>query len=143
MKDKYQYERSDLGQVRASLRHLFVGQASIIKLLHKGAVQDLKGRLHKISADTSQSRSDSPPYYLVEIACPRARIPLAKAGRLSCVRACRHRYLFARTAAAIWTICLNPSVTILRKRCGNINFCFSHRMFPPIAVVKQFKGVTI
>ena len=70
MKDKYQYERSDLGQVGASLRHLFVGQASIIKLLHKGAVQDLKGRLHKISADTSQSRSDSPPYYLVEIALP-------------------------------------------------------------------------
>jgi ABC-type protease/lipase transport system fused ATPase/permease subunit len=24
MKDKYQYERSDLGHIRASLRHLFV-----------------------------------------------------------------------------------------------------------------------
>ena len=48
-----------------------------------------------------------------------------------------------RAAAALWTICLNPSVAILRKRCGNINFCFSHRMFAPIAVVKQFKGVTI
>ena len=45
-----------------------MGQASIIKLLHKGAVQDIKGQLHKISADTFQSRPDSPPYYMVEIA---------------------------------------------------------------------------
>jgi hypothetical protein len=45
------------------INHLFVGQASIIKLLHtsiikllhKGAVQDIKGQLHKISADTFQS----------------------------------------------------------------------------------------
>ena len=50
------------------INHLFVGQASIIKLLHKGAVQDIKGQLHKISADTFQSRPDSPPYYMVEIA---------------------------------------------------------------------------
>ena len=131
--------RSDLGHIRADLWHLFVGQASIFKLLHKGAAQDLNGRLHKISADTFQSRPDSLPYYVVEIALP----PREKAGRLSCVRACRHRYLFARKATALWAICLNPSIIILRKRCGNINFCFSHRMFPPIAVVKQFKGVTI
>ena len=88
MKDKYQYERSDLGHVRASLRHLFVivGPFSfLVNLLL------LTG-----------------PLYMLE--------PV---------------------------ICLNPSVTILRKRCGNINFCFSHRMFAPIAVVKQFKGVTI
>ena len=56
--------------VPEEINHLFVGQASIIKLLHKGAVQDLKGRLHKISADTFQSRPDSPPYYMVEIALP-------------------------------------------------------------------------
>jgi multidrug efflux pump subunit AcrA (membrane-fusion protein) len=45
-----------------------VGQASIIKLLDKGAADDLEGRLHQISADTFQSRPDSPPYYMVEIA---------------------------------------------------------------------------
>ena len=56
--------------VPEQINHLFVGQASIIKLLHKGAARDLKGRLHKISADTFQSRPDSPPYYLVEIALP-------------------------------------------------------------------------
>ena len=50
------------------INHLFVGQASIIKLLHKGAAQDLHGKLHRISADTFQSRPDSPPYYVVEIA---------------------------------------------------------------------------
>ena len=50
------------------INHLFVGQASIIKLLHKGASQDLQGKLHRISADTFQSRPDSPPYYAVEIA---------------------------------------------------------------------------
>ena len=50
------------------INHLFVGQASIIKLLHKGAAQDLQGRLQKISADTFQSRPDSPPYYVIEIA---------------------------------------------------------------------------
>ena len=50
------------------ISHLFVGQASIIKLLHKGASQDLQGKLHRISADTFQSRPDSPPYYAVEIA---------------------------------------------------------------------------
>ena len=50
------------------INHLFVGQASIIKLLHKGAAQDLQGKLHRISADTFQSRPDSPPYYVVEIA---------------------------------------------------------------------------
>ena len=50
------------------INHLFVGQASIIKLLHKGAAQDLQGKLHRISADTFQSRPDSPPYYAVEIA---------------------------------------------------------------------------
>jgi len=56
--------------VPEQINHLFVGQASIIKILHKGAARDLKGRLHKISADTFQSRPDSPPYYLVEIALP-------------------------------------------------------------------------
>jgi ABC-type multidrug transport system fused ATPase/permease subunit len=56
--------------VPEGINYLFVGQASIIKLLHKGAVQDLKGRLHKIPADTFQSRPDSPPYYMVEIALP-------------------------------------------------------------------------
>jgi HlyD family secretion protein len=50
------------------INHLFVGQSSIIKLLHKGASQDLQGKLHRISADTFQSRPDSPPYYAVEIA---------------------------------------------------------------------------
>jgi multidrug efflux pump subunit AcrA (membrane-fusion protein) len=69
------------------INHLFVGQASIIKLLHKGAVQDIKGQLHKISADTFQSRPDSPPYYLVEIALPprestslKGRAPLLRPG---------------------------------------------------------------
>jgi len=56
--------------VPEGINYLFVGQASIIKLLHKGAVQDLKGRLHKIPAHTFQSRPDSPPYYMVEIALP-------------------------------------------------------------------------
>ncbi|MGB2354777.1 MAG: HlyD family type I secretion periplasmic adaptor subunit [Planktomarina sp.] len=56
--------------VPEEINNLFVGQASIIKLLHKGAARDLKGWLHKISADTFQSRPDSPPYYLVEIALP-------------------------------------------------------------------------
>ena len=51
-----------------TITHVFVGQASIIKLLDKGAADDLEGRLHKISADTFQSRPDSPPYYMVEIA---------------------------------------------------------------------------
>lgn len=96
MKDKYQYERSDLGQVRASLRHLFVGQASIIKLLHKGAVQDLKGRLHKISADTSQSRSDSPPYYLVEIALP-PRANTSRKGGAPLLRPGMPAQVFVRT----------------------------------------------
>lgn len=50
------------------INHLFVGQTSMIKFLHKGAAQDLQGRLQKISADTFQSRPDSPPYYVVEIA---------------------------------------------------------------------------
>ena len=54
--------------VPEEINHLFVGQASIIKLLHKGAAQDLQGKLHRISADTFQSRPDSPPYYVVEIA---------------------------------------------------------------------------
>ena len=40
----------------------------MIKFLHKGAAQDLQGRLQKISADTFQSRPDSPPFYVVEIA---------------------------------------------------------------------------
>ena len=40
----------------------------MIKFLHKGAAQDLQGRLQKISADTFQSRPDSPPLYVVEIA---------------------------------------------------------------------------
>ena len=50
------------------INHLFVGQTSMIKFLHKGAAQDLQGRLQKISADTFQSRPDSPPFYVVEIA---------------------------------------------------------------------------
>jgi ABC-type protease/lipase transport system fused ATPase/permease subunit len=34
MKDKYQYERGDLGQVRASLRHLFVTVGLFITLVN-------------------------------------------------------------------------------------------------------------
>ena len=66
--------------VPEEINNLFVGQASIIKLLHKGAARDLKGRLHKISADTFQSRPDSPPYYLVEIALPPRENTFRKGG---------------------------------------------------------------
>ena len=66
--------------VPEGINYLFVGQASIIKLLHKGAVQDLKGRLHKIPAHTFQSRPDSPPYYMVEIALPPCENTFLKGG---------------------------------------------------------------
>ena len=54
------------------ITHLFVGQASTIKLLLKGAGQELQGR------------PDSPPYYVVEIALnfPKSATPNGKAPRL-------------------------------------------------------------
>ena len=66
------------------ITHLFVGQASTIKLLLKGAGQELQGRLHRISADTFQGRPDSPPYYVVENALnsPESATPNGKAPRL-------------------------------------------------------------
>ena len=118
------------------ITHLFVGQASTIKLLLKGAGQELQGRLHRLSADTFQGRPDSPPYYVFEIALnspknatPNGKAPLLRPGMPAQV-------LSAKTTAALWTIYLNQSAAISLKHCGNINFRFSHRMFPPIAVGK-------
>jgi len=56
--------------VPEEINHPFVGQANAIKFLHKGAAQDLKGRLHKISTNTFESRPASPYYYVVEVAYP-------------------------------------------------------------------------
>ena len=66
------------------ITHLFVGQASTIKLLLKGAGQELQGRLHRISADTFQGRPDRSPYYIIEIALnsPESVTPNGKAPRL-------------------------------------------------------------
>ena len=49
------------------ITHLFVGQASTIKLLLKGAGQELQGQLHRISADTFQGRPDRTLYYMFDI----------------------------------------------------------------------------
>ena len=57
--------------VPEEINHPFVGQANAIKFLHKGAAQDLKGRLHKISTNTFESRPASPYCYVVEVAPPR------------------------------------------------------------------------
>ena len=75
--------------VPEEINHPFVGQANAIKFLHKGAAQDLKGRLHKISTNTFESRPASPYYYVVEVAYPPVKIlPLQTVCR-SCARACQ------------------------------------------------------
>ena len=102
------------------------------------ATSILFGRLHRISADTFQGQPDSPPYYIVDIALnlSESTTPTPMARHHGYAQACRHRCLSAKTTAALWTIYLNQSAAISHKHCGNINFRFSHHMFPPIAVGK-------